>query len=58
VDVKNAVVFVLYKALRADINLKSSFKESGAIPALQKIEKTSEKRIASFVTYMLQVLNK
>jgi len=57
-DVKNGIIFVIYKALRADMNLKASIKEAGAASALQNIEKTSEKRIASFASYMLQVINK
>jgi len=57
-DIKSAMVFVIYKALRADMNLKASIKEAGAMSPLQQIEKTSEKRIASFATYMLQVISK
>jgi len=56
--VKNAVLFVIYKALRTDLNLRISIKEAGAAPALQQIAKADDKRMASFASYMLQVMNK
>jgi len=56
--VKNAALFVIYKALRTDLNLRISIKDAGASPALQQIAKTDDKRSASFASYMLQVLSK
>jgi len=57
-DVKNALLFVIYKALRADINLRTDIKESGAASALQDIAQTGEKRTTSFANYILQVISK
>jgi len=57
-DVSGTIVFVIYKALRADMNLRVSIKEAGAVAPLQAISKVADKRIGQFVTYMLQVLSK
>jgi len=57
-DVKNAILFVIYKALRADVNLRGSLKEAGAVAPLQTISKSTDKRISSFASYMLQVISK
>jgi len=55
--VKHSILFVIYKALRADLNQRTAIGEAGAVPLLEEIAVAEDKRAASFASYMVQVIN-